>query len=109
MPAGMGGALRLWQAGRRAAAPPQIGLAAPPLRSRRRPRRHMNLFFDRFICRLGGAGRARCVVTYFYPIYFAVLLVHRAWRDDCFCSEKYGDDWRAYKQKVRAVFVPYLI
>ena len=22
------------------------------------------------------------LLTYFYPIYFAVLLIHRAWRDD---------------------------
>ncbi len=22
------------------------------------------------------------ILTYFYPIYFAILLVHRAWRDD---------------------------
>ena len=22
------------------------------------------------------------ILTYFYPIYFAILLIHRAWRDD---------------------------
>lgn len=50
-----------------------------------------------------------CVITYFYPIYFAVLLVHRAWRDDCFCAEKYGADWNKYKSIVRAVFIPGVI
>ena len=49
------------------------------------------------------------VVPYFYAIYFAVLLIHRAVRDDHFCSLKYGDDWAAYKKKVPAVFVPGLI
>ena len=37
-------------------------------------------------------------VAYFYPIYFAVLLIHRASRDDHFCSLKYGDDWQAHAQ-----------
>eukprot|EP00666_Eupelagonemidae_sp_cell4sb_P002261 gene2261-22009_t len=26
----------------------------------------------------------------FYPIYFAILLIHRAFRDDHFCRTKYG-------------------
>jgi protein-S-isoprenylcysteine O-methyltransferase Ste14 len=48
-------------------------------------------------------------VAYFYAIYFAVLLIHRAVRDDHFCSVKYGADWETYKQKVPAVFVPGII
>ena len=50
-----------------------------------------------------------CVVTYFYAIYFFILLVHRALRDDHSCSIKYGDDWLSYKEKVPYIFVPYLI
>ena len=46
---------------------------------------------------------------YFYAIYFAVLLIHRAARDDHFCAVKYGDDWKTYKAKVPAIFVPGLI
>lgn len=46
--------------------------------------------------------------TFFYSGYFAVLLIHRAWRDDEFCHEKYGDDWVRYKKAVPAVFFPYL-
>ncbi|CAM9850861.1 unnamed protein product [Phaeothamnion confervicola] len=45
-------------------------------------------------------------VPYFYATYFAVLLVHRALRDDRACAEKYGADWAAYKKAVPAMFVP---
>ncbi len=45
-------------------------------------------------------------VAYFYATYFAVLLVHRAARDDQMCAAKYGDDWKKYKAKVPACFVP---
>ena len=48
-------------------------------------------------------------LAYFYAAYFLVLLVHRAMRDDHFCSEKYGADWKAYKQKVPAIFIPGVI
>jgi delta14-sterol reductase/lamin-B receptor len=49
------------------------------------------------------------VMAYFYPIYFAVLLTHRAWRDDEFCSEKYGKGWIEYKKRVPYVFFPYIV
>eukprot|EP00933_Yihiella_yeosuensis_P079926 TRINITY_DN93341_c0_g1_i1.p1 TRINITY_DN93341_c0_g1~~TRINITY_DN93341_c0_g1_i1.p1 ORF type:complete len:232 (+),score=40.22 TRINITY_DN93341_c0_g1_i1:36-698(+) len=49
------------------------------------------------------------LITYFYPIYFAILLIHRASRDDHFCSQKYGEGWKEYKKRVPAVFIPYLI
>ena len=39
-------------------------------------------------------------MPYFYAIYFAILLVHRAWRDDHDCSHKYGADWAKYKEQV---------
>ena len=48
-------------------------------------------------------------VAYFYAIYFLILLIHRAVRDDHFCREKYGPDWLEYKKKVPAVFVPGII
>ena len=49
------------------------------------------------------------VLAYFYSIYFFVLLVHRAARDDHFCATKYGDDWAVYKKKVPAIFIPKVI
>jgi delta14-sterol reductase len=45
-------------------------------------------------------------IAYFYATYFLTLLVHRAMRDDHFCSVKYGADWKVYKQKVPSIFVP---
>lgn len=46
------------------------------------------------------------VFTYFYIIYFAVLLIHRDRRDDNKCHQKYGDDWEEYKKNVRWRIVP---
>ncbi|EKX51861.1 ergosterol biosynthesis ERG4/ERG24 family [Guillardia theta CCMP2712] len=48
------------------------------------------------------------ILTYFYPIYFAALLAHRAWRDDHACSLKYGADWKKFKEMVPYVFFPWL-
>eukprot|EP01063_Lacrimia_lanifica_P006315 TRINITY_DN13819_c0_g1_i2.p1 TRINITY_DN13819_c0_g1~~TRINITY_DN13819_c0_g1_i2.p1 ORF type:complete len:422 (+),score=188.71 TRINITY_DN13819_c0_g1_i2:45-1310(+) len=50
------------------------------------------------------------IITYFYPIYFAVLLVHRAMRDDHMCTQKYGVKvWSEFKRRVPYVFIPYVI
>jgi len=46
------------------------------------------------------------ILSFFYAVYIIVLLTHRAWRDDMFCAAKYGEDWKEYKKKVPAVFVP---
>ncbi|OQR98794.1 hypothetical protein ACHHYP_07835 [Achlya hypogyna] len=46
------------------------------------------------------------IIVYFYAIYFAILLVHRAFRDDAACHEKYGADWLKYKAHVKAIFIP---
>ncbi len=45
-------------------------------------------------------------LPYFYPIYFAVLLIHRERRDHGFCSKKYGADWERYCERVRWRIVP---
>ncbi len=46
------------------------------------------------------------IFTYFYVLYFAVLLVHRERRDEEKCRKKYGDDWELYKQKVPSRIIP---
>ncbi|KAE9386184.1 ERG4/ERG24 ergosterol biosynthesis protein [Gymnopus androsaceus JB14] len=47
-------------------------------------------------------------ITYFYVVYFAVLLVHRQMRDDEACEKKYGKDWEKYKKLVRWRIIPYV-
>ena len=45
-------------------------------------------------------------ITYFYAVYFAVLLIHRERRDDHKCSTKYGKDWQTYREMVPSRIVP---
>lgn len=40
------------------------------------------------------------LITYFYLVYFAVLLIHRELRDEEKCMRKYGKDWDEYRKKV---------
>lgn len=47
-------------------------------------------------------------LTYFYAIYFAILLIHRERRDEEKCSKKYGKSWVEYKKAVNWRIVPYL-
>ena len=54
-------------------------------------------------------GEARgwgMLFTYFYILYFGVLLVHRGMRDDEKCRRKYGDDWVKYCKVVRSRIIP---
>ena len=44
--------------------------------------------------------------TYFYIVYFAVLLIHRERRDEEKCKRKYGDDWKRYTDIVKSRIVP---
>ncbi len=45
-------------------------------------------------------------LPWFYPSFLAVLLVHRALRDDRRCRAKYGPYWAEYCQRVRYRIVP---
>ncbi len=48
-------------------------------------------------------GEARgwgMIFTYFYVLYFAILLIHREMRDEEKCIRKYGKDWEEYRKKV---------
>lgn len=54
----------------------------------------------------GDAGGWGMIFTYFYIVYFAVLLIHRERRDDEKCANKYGEDWAKYKKIVRSRIVP---
>ena len=48
------------------------------------------------------------IFTYFYVLYFGILLIHRERRDDAMCAKKYGDDWKGYKRTVRWRIVPWV-
>jgi hypothetical protein len=45
-------------------------------------------------------------IPYFYPIYFAILLLHRERRDDHKCRTKYGEDWEKYCKLVKYRIIP---
>ncbi|KAG0149133.1 hypothetical protein CROQUDRAFT_59670 [Cronartium quercuum f. sp. fusiforme G11] len=47
-------------------------------------------------------------ITYFYVIYFAILLIHRQLRDEEACEQKYGADWTRYRKIVPWRIIPYL-
>ncbi|MBW0517014.1 hypothetical protein O181_056729 [Austropuccinia psidii MF-1] len=48
-------------------------------------------------------------LTYFYVIYFAILLIHRQLRDEHACELKYGKaDWNKYKQLVPWKIIPHV-
>jgi delta14-sterol reductase len=54
-----------------------------------------------------GAARGwGMIITYFYVIYFAILLIHREMRDEEKCVRKYGDDWKRYREIVRYRIIP---
>jgi delta14-sterol reductase len=47
-------------------------------------------------------------LTYFYPFYFAILLLHRERRDEHKCAAKYGAAWAEYTRRVPYRIVPWL-
>ncbi|KAJ1837575.1 erg24, C-14 sterol reductase, partial [Coemansia sp. RSA 2703] len=48
-------------------------------------------------------------MTYFFSAYFLVLLIHRNYRDECKCRDKYKKDWDRYCEQVPYMFIPYVI
>ncbi|KAK4541722.1 c-5 sterol desaturase [Oleoguttula mirabilis] len=53
-----------------------------------------------------GMVGAAVPITYFYLLYFAILLVHRQGRDEEKCRRKYGKDWDEYCKKVPYKIIP---
>ena len=56
----------------------------------------------------GEAAGWGMAVTYFYMLYFAILLIHRERRDEEKCKAKYGKDWDRYCEIVPYRIVPYV-
>ncbi|KAK9464520.1 ergosterol biosynthesis ERG4/ERG24 [Lipomyces arxii] len=71
--------------------------------------RHINYFGDWLMSVAWGLPTGlHTPLTYFYNLYFAILLIHREARDDAKCSKKYGADWDEYKRIVRWKIIPYV-
>ena len=47
-------------------------------------------------------------LPYFYAVFFAVMILHRAHRDVARCRKKYGADWDRYRDEVPYLLVPKL-
>ncbi|KAF7181916.1 hypothetical protein CNMCM7691_001304 [Aspergillus felis] len=56
----------------------------------------------------GPAAGWGMIFTYFYVLYFGILLIHRERRDDAMCAKKYGEDWKEYKRIVRWRILPWV-
>ncbi|MGH2690638.1 MAG: hypothetical protein ACRDKW_17790 [Actinomycetota bacterium] len=50
----------------------------------------------------------RSPVPYLLPLWLAVLFVHRAWRDEQRCLNKYGDLWSEYCRHARFRMLPFV-
>jgi len=62
-----------------------------------------DLLLSLAMCAVVGTGT---VFGYSYFLSFVPLLIHRDWRDDRHCAAKYGEDWTAYRKKVRWHILP---
>jgi len=54
----------------------------------------------------GAARGYGMIFSYFYVVYFGVLLIHRELRDEAKCVRKYGDDWKRYSKIVKYKIIP---
>jgi 7-dehydrocholesterol reductase len=72
--------------------------------------RHSNYTGDLlFSWATGLACGTESLWPYLYPIYMTILLVHRCYRDENRCRDKYGDEqWNRYCRKVPYRLIPYV-
>ncbi|PMD58083.1 Delta(14)-sterol reductase-like protein [Hyaloscypha bicolor E] len=54
----------------------------------------------------GSARGYGMIFTYFYVVYFGILLIHREMRDEEKCLRKYGEDWKRYTKIVKYRIIP---
>lgn len=62
------------------------------------------LVYWSFVLLVGDAS----LVPYLLPTWLICLLVHRAWRDDKKCREKYGPLWEAYCKRATFKMIPFV-
>ncbi|RYN16431.1 Delta(24(24(1)))-sterol reductase [Alternaria tenuissima] len=46
---------------------------------------------------------------WFYPVFFTIMIMHRALRDNAKCHDRYGKAWETYTKKVPYIFIPGVI
>ncbi|KAK5089088.1 C-24(28) sterol reductase [Lithohypha guttulata] len=56
----------------------------------------------------GGVTGFNSPFPWFYPVFFACMIVHRAFRDIERCRIKYGEAWAEYERQVPYLFIPYV-
>jgi Delta24(24(1))-sterol reductase len=48
----------------------------------------------------------RSPFPWFYPLFFVLMIIHRASRDIQRCRQKYGEAWKEYERQVPHLFIP---
>lgn len=71
--------------------------------------RHINYFGDWIVCLAYSLPTGfNTPITYYFPLFFATLLIHRNSRDEAKCKEKYQETWEEYKKQVPYALIPYV-
>ena len=69
--------------------------------------RHMNYVFEIMLAFSWSLPAIHYGITPFaYVIFLIILLVHRTFRDEEKCSQKYGKGWETYCEKVPYRLIP---
>jgi delta14-sterol reductase len=50
----------------------------------------------------------RSFVPFILPLWLGALFVHRAWRDEQRCAQKYGSLWTEYRRRARFRMIPFV-
>ncbi|KAK2720283.1 hypothetical protein QYM36_004233 [Artemia franciscana] len=71
--------------------------------------RHLNYVFEILAAfSWCAAGWGHGVWPFLYAVFLTVLLVHRVFRDEEKCADKYGPYWKKYCEKVPYRMIPYI-
>lgn len=71
--------------------------------------RHINYFGDWLMALAFTLPTGfQSLIPYYFPLFFAILLIHRNSRDEAKCEEKYKETWQEYKKQVPYALIPYI-